>query len=311
MPNEIVPSAAPQLSVIIAVYGDWGPLARCLQSLRQQIAAPECEVIIVDDGSEISAPESVRSWDGFPLRIVRQPHAGIPAARNRGIQCSKGSVLVFTDADCLLQPGCLAALSAVVADSPQHSCFQLCLAGDPSNAVGRAEELRLMTFQKQMLQPNGSIRYLNTAGFAIRRERAAAEVNLFDPSALRGEDTLLLANLMQRGELPLFVPRAVVQHVISLPLLQCLRKDVRSAWLEGRTYDLIAAKRVVIRMSKDERVAMLQEMWRAASHDSIGRIAWFVVVLRQGLQRFVSVIYRCRRLGTSAQPTPTAPTKSV
>jgi hypothetical protein len=32
-------------------------------------------------------------------------------------------------------------------------------------------------------------------------------VGLFDPSALRAEDTLLLASLMQRGELPFFVTK--------------------------------------------------------------------------------------------------------
>ncbi|MGO9434929.1 MAG: hypothetical protein ACLP00_11665, partial [Terracidiphilus sp.] len=68
--------------------------------------------------------------------------------------------------------------------------------------------LRLTTFQSLMLQPDDRIRYLNTAGFAIRRARLGIETDVFDPVALRAEDTLLLANLMQVGELPLFVPEA-------------------------------------------------------------------------------------------------------
>lgn len=52
--------------------------------------------------------------------------------------------------------------------------------------MGRAEELRLRVFQEHMLLPDGRIRYLNTAGFAIRRARVKIEVGLFDPVALRG-----------------------------------------------------------------------------------------------------------------------------
>ena len=36
---------------------------------------------------------------------------------------------------------------------------------------------------------------------------------------------------MQGGELPLFVPDAIVEHVIPLALMGCLRKDIRSVYL--------------------------------------------------------------------------------
>lgn len=298
----------PLFSVTIAVYNDWRPLEQCLQSLDQQTNCPKFEVIIVDDGSEEAAPESIRQWNGpYPLTIVQQPHAGIAAARNRGLQNSRGSVLVFTDADCRFQPNCLSALGAATTDFPQHNCFQLHLTGDCSTVVGRAEELRLTTLQHQMLQPNGCIRYLNTAGFAIRRARAGAEADLFDPDALRAEDTLLLANLMERGELPFFVTNALVQHAISLSFMESLRKDVWSAWLEGRTYDIIAAKGVRVRMGYKDRFGMLLATWKTARQHSLGSAAWFVLLARQSVQRIVTVGYRCLRMGSNAHATTNAP----
>ena len=280
--------AAPLFSVIIAAYNDWGPLEQCLRSLLQQSNGPPFEVIVVDDGSKESAPEFVRQLlPCRPLTIVRQSHAGISAARNRGVQVAKGTVVVFVDADCRLQLNCLAALALAIAASPQHNAFQLRLIGDCNGLVGRAEELRLITLQDYMLQPDGCIRYLNTAGFAIRRARVSDDGNLFDPQARRAEDTLLLANLMRDGELPLFVADATVQHVIPLSVLQWFRKTVWSARLEARTHDIIGLKTARFRVTHRERLSMLRSMWKTSKQRSIGRAAWFVLAARQSLRLII------------------------
>ena len=253
-------------------------------------------------GSTETAPEYIRSaGQGHPLTVIEQAHAGIPAARNRGIRAAKGEVLLFVDADCRLLADCLAALSSVIASAPQHDCFQLRLVGNCSTLVGRAEHLRLLSFQSYMLQPDGSIRYLNTAGFAIRRERADISDGVFEPAALRAEDTLLLARLIQDGELPLFVPNAVVEHAIPLSLMQCVQKDIQSVSLEDRAYGIIASKGVKIRISHRDRLSLLQSMWKVAGQASIGRSAWFVLVVRQSLQRMISVAYRCLRIRPAPQ----------
>lgn len=288
---------------MIAAYNDWIALDGCLASIARQEYGPGLEVIVVDDGSDEPAPQSIRRWIDSPApsmaaQLVRQSHAGISAARNHGIRISQGEVALTVDADCRLRAGCLAALDARIHRSPEHAYFQLRLIGSRSSLTGRAEDLRLAGFQEHALQPGGRIRYLNTAGFAIRRSRVNAEAGLFDPVALRGEDTLLLSRLMEAGDLPLFVPEAVVQHCVELSLTASLRKALRSAYLEGRAYEVIATKGVRIRVTQRERLNMLVSLWRKAGQDSIGRAAWFVLVGRQALQRIVSVAYKfMRRLG--------------
>ena len=295
-------SLAPSLSVVIPVYNDWKPLEECLRSLAGQADAPDFEVILVDDGSTQTAPEFIRSAaGGHPFTVIQQAHAGIAAARNRGIRAAKGQVLVFVDADCRLQPDCLATLTAVIAGAPQHDCYQLRLVGNCSTLVGRAEHLRLLSFQNYMLQPDGRVRYLNTAGFAIRRERAEIETGVFDPAALRAEDTLLLAHLIQDGKLPLFVPGAIVEHAIPLSLLQCVRKDLQSVPLEDRAYGIIASKGVRIRITNRDRLSLLRSMWKTSAQNSIGRSAWLVLVVRQSLQRMISFAYRALRIRPATQ----------
>lgn len=295
------PSIAPRplFSIIIAVYNDWKPLDRCLRSLSEQKLVSNLEAIIADDGSDASAPEFILNWRNyFPLTITRQLHAGISVARNRAAQISRGAILLFVDADCRLRPDCLENLASAIAGAPSHDYFQLHLVGDCQNVVGRAEELRLIMVQEQTLQLDGRIRYLNTAGFAIRRSALDPEIGVFDPAALRAEDTFFMANLMCQGKLPLFVPNATVQHAIPLSLVECFYKDFRSVWLEAKTYELIASKGVRFRLSYRERLSMLRSMWKTSGSRGLRRVPWFVVTARQGLRLLVSYIYHFSRLLT-------------
>ena len=294
----------PTFSIIIPVHNDWTALDSCLDSVMQQSAGPNIEVIVIDDGSDEAAPEKIRQWgQSLPLTLIRQAHGGISVARNQGIAASKGSSLLFVDADCRLQANSLAALASTMNGLPQHNYFQLRLMGDCSGSMGRSEHLRLLTLQDQLLQGNGCIRYLNTAGFAMRRSSVPNGRGLFDPEALRAEDTLLLADLMERGELPFFVADASVRHEISRSLLRCLGKDIRSAFLEGGTYAKIAARGIRIRMNQRERWNMLGCMWRESRQASIGRLACLVLVVRQALSRMTSLVYRVLHGKTAARRT--------
>jgi len=144
-----------------------------------------------------------------------------------------------------------------------------------------------------MLQPNGCIRYVHTSGFAILRSRFNIKEGVFDPRALKAEDTLLLAQLMENGKLPFFLADAIVQHAVKLSVVGCLKKDARSAYLEAPTYRMISAQGLTIRVSHYERQQMLILMWRMASQADIGRSAWFLVTARQAIRRTISYLYPC------------------
>ena len=291
--DDPISSTLPLFSVIIGTHNDWVPLDNCLASLAEVTDGPSFEVIVVDDGSSEEAPLSVRRWEGsYPLTLVRQAHAGVAAARNRGIHIARGSVLVFADSDCKFQADCLANLASIIAASPQHSCFQLRLIGDPTTFVGKTEELRLTTLQTHLCQPDGCIRYLNTAGFAIRRARVNAEGFAFEPSAIRAEDTLVLANLMEGRELPFFAANAVIQHATPLSLMDYFLKAIWSAYQEGRTYDIITSMGVRVRANYRERLDMLFSMWKTSEQEPIGRLTFLVLAARQSLRLLTSFIYR-------------------
>lgn len=95
-------SGGPRVGVVIPVYDGERYLAEAIESvLAQSVAAHD--VVVVDDGS---SDGSRAVADGYaPLvRCVRQEHAGIGRARNRGVEEVKGDVLAFLDADDVWTP---------------------------------------------------------------------------------------------------------------------------------------------------------------------------------------------------------------
>jgi glycosyltransferase involved in cell wall biosynthesis len=280
------------MSVVLCVYDDWKPLEDCLGSLALQKEAPSFEVVVVDDGSSVTLPKSLGLDFPFPLRIIRQAHEGPAAARNTGMRAAIGSVFVFTDADCILDAHCLGNLAKEIEAHHDSSCFQLCLIGDCSHLVGRAEELHLSTVQRHMVKPSGHISYLNTAGAAIRRDRTAPDGEVFDVHALRGQDTMLFADMIRSGEYPRFVPSAIVLHNVRLHISKYLWKGLWTGYVEGRTYQVIKARGTNIRSTGSDRIQMLSSMWKKCLLHSWGPYPFFIVTARQSLCFVGTLVYQ-------------------
>lgn len=87
----------PFLSVIIPLFNGARYIESTLDSLLEQ-AAPDLEVIVVDDGSTDDGPDLVRSHP-LQAQLVIQPHLGVAVARNRGSLLARGEWLAFLDQD--------------------------------------------------------------------------------------------------------------------------------------------------------------------------------------------------------------------
>lgn len=86
------------ISVIIPTFNCARFLHESVRSVLDQTVRPT-EIVIVDDGSEDGTSELVQSWTDARIRYVYQSHAGVSAARNKGIECAKGEFISFLDAD--------------------------------------------------------------------------------------------------------------------------------------------------------------------------------------------------------------------
>ncbi len=101
----------PRISVIIPFYNVEDYIAACLESLRAQ-TFEEFEAICIDDGSTDASFEVARNTVGDDERFIfiTQENGGQSAARNRGIERSQGTYLLFLDSDDYYVPQTLASL---------------------------------------------------------------------------------------------------------------------------------------------------------------------------------------------------------
>jgi glycosyltransferase involved in cell wall biosynthesis len=284
---------SPQLSLVIAAYNDWVALEACLASVASQRNPPDFEVIVVDDGSATPAPVAIANLNGqFELRVIRQPHSGIAISRNRGVQEARGTLVLFTDCDCVLDPDCLRQLAVAAEQFPGDASFQLRLTADPRSIVGRAEALQHFAVQQGRLDRAGRLMYLNTSGFAIRRDTALALGQVFDPLARRGEDTLLLSELMKRGQMPHYLPDAAIQHAVRLPLGRYMWVGLGIGYKEGYAYAKIATNAEKLDSGSSQRWEQLKRLHRIAKEKSLGTAAFLTVFVRQVLRLFGLKFYR-------------------
>lgn len=96
-----------RVSTIIPTYNRAGIVPRAIESALAQTWSDH-EVVVVDDGSRDDTPRAVGAY-GDRVRYVRQDNAGLPAARNAGVQVATGDAFALLDDDDTWAPDKLAA----------------------------------------------------------------------------------------------------------------------------------------------------------------------------------------------------------
>jgi glycosyltransferase involved in cell wall biosynthesis len=112
----------PRISVVISLYNKQAYVERAVASVLQS-AYPAHEVIVIDDGSTDDGPQRVSAMGDPRVRVIKQPNAGVSAARNRGISEATGGYVAFLDADDYWTPEYLPAIADLIARFPQCGLY--------------------------------------------------------------------------------------------------------------------------------------------------------------------------------------------
>lgn len=270
---EFLGAPVPELSVVVPMLNAGEYLHAALTSLAYQRLYSHWEVVVADNGSTDNSREIVESYRArLPaLTIVDASERRPGACRNVGVRASCGRSIVFFDADDVLAPGYLLAISRAL------QAEELVCARREIEALN-ARRTWVLRPSAQMNGPMNSYSFLPFGGggtLGVTR-RLFDALGGFDPSidSLEDIDFCWRAQLDAYARLA-FVPGAVLRHRY--------RDDARAVFQQRRMWSRDEAK---LRRIYEERGMpprkpheLLRGLWtlRRVSQlrDPAGRYLWF------------------------------------
>jgi glycosyltransferase involved in cell wall biosynthesis len=196
----------PSVSVLMAARNEADVIGAKIDNLLAlDYPAERLEVVLASDGSEDDTVVRARSR----VQVLDLARVGKAAALNAAAAAAHGDVLVFTDANSMLEPGALRALVAPLADPDVGG-----VAGDQRYLAGRESSgergyWSLDRLLKHAESRGGNVISATGALYAIRRE-------LFRPAPPGVTDDFALSTgVICQGRRLVFAPDAVAWEPVS------------------------------------------------------------------------------------------------
>jgi glycosyltransferase involved in cell wall biosynthesis len=215
------------VSVIIPVKNDADRLALCLDALDAQDYKGRVEVVVVDNGSTDGSLAVAEARESAVVAQEVRPSSY--AARNTGVRLSTGSVLAFTDSDCVPSRTWLSAGVTALNEAEGESF----IGGGVRVFVGdRRRPTPIEVYELLTAFPQEQ--YLRDERFAVTANvlvsRAAFErVGPFAEDLISSGDREWGQRAHARGLQGVFAPAALVEHPARRTLGQIRRKHRRLA----------------------------------------------------------------------------------
>ncbi|MBW2465879.1 MAG: glycosyltransferase family 2 protein [Deltaproteobacteria bacterium] len=217
------PPATPFISVVIPNRNGGKTIGRCLDAAFASQYS-NFEVIVVDDSSTDNSTSII---DRYPCRLIRLPeHGGASKARNTGAGNSRGEILFFIDADCLLQPDTLAKAAAAYLKNGAEVIIggtYTCLPFD-RNFFSIFQSIYIHYSETKNLQ---SPDYIATHAMLIRAEIFKKSGGFKEDFMPILEDVEFSHRLKRMGYRLRMDPGILVQHIFNFTLIKSLRNAIR------------------------------------------------------------------------------------
>lgn len=218
-------SAPPEVSIIIPSFNGALRLPRCLDALVAQETRRAYEILVVDDGSTDQTSAVAASYAPAVIAL-RQDNAGPGAARNLGARRARGSVLLFTDDDCIAERDWLERMLAPFSD-PSVAAAKGSYRTRQRQWVARFVQLEYEEKYDELAR-HPSIDFVDTYSAAFRRN-VFLDAGGFDASFTTAstEDQELSFRLAEAGYEMRFVRDARAWHTHAASLRAYLRKKFK------------------------------------------------------------------------------------
>ena len=248
-------TAWPRISVVCCSYNGSATIRDTLEGLKQ-LAYPDYEVIVVNDGSQDATPKIAAEYD---VKLISTENRGLSNARNTGWQQASGEIVAYIDDDAYPDPHWLHYLAWTFLHSdyvgvggpniapPGDGPIADCVANAPGGPV-------------HVLLSDTEAEHIPGCNMAFRRDALAA-IDGFDPRyRAAGDDVDVCWRLQQNGGRLGFHAGAMDWHH--------RRNSVKTYWKQQQGY------------GKAE--ALLEEKW-PDKYNAAGHFSWSGRLYGKGL----------------------------
>jgi len=217
----------PRATFIIPAYNEERNIAAKIENtLSLDYPADRIEVLVMSNGSTDRTDEIVRGFTDPRVQLVAMPRPGKMEALNEGARRATGEILVFTDADFLLDHHTLREMARKFADPAVGG---VCGARNTTvkrdgDATGEGEGMyaRWDKWQKVRESRIGSVFAADGLLYAIRRELYTP---ILDPA--QSDDMAISMRVVVQGYRLLYEPNATAYEKATVHASEEFRRKIR------------------------------------------------------------------------------------
>lgn len=174
-------------------------LKKAIESILSQTFT-DFEFIIVDDGSEDSTSDIIKSYTDSRIKLIQNNHKGTSASVNEGISLASGELIARMDADDISLPE---RLERQVEYLDNHPDFVLVgtagkIIDEEGYHLGRLERPANLDIIREKLKA-GILPFFN--GSSVFRKSAAEKCGLYDEQMITIEDWYLGTKMINIGKM--------------------------------------------------------------------------------------------------------------
>ncbi len=199
-------------SIIIPCYNSENTIKECIDSiiLDSQNTHHNVEIIAVDDGSNDSTRDILRSYKD--VKYIYIENMGPATARNRGAETARGEILLFTDSDCIVQPGWIDQMLIPFLENRHISAVKGAYRTHQEEITAQFCQLEFQE-RYRFLERQKFIDFVDTYSAAFKKD-TFWEIGGFNESFPypNNEDVDLSYRMASYSKLMVFNPKAVVIH---------------------------------------------------------------------------------------------------
>ncbi len=218
------------ISVIIPVYNDSNGIETTLSSLvSQNISSDRYEVIVVDNGSTDETPSVISSYQQKWPETIQMHYEteiqGSYAARNTGLEQSKGNILAFIDADMSVKP---TWLSSILRFFDERDCdyvgcnVEITIPKNEQSIWARYNKARGFPVEHYIKHHN----FAPTCCMAVRQS-VIEDVGQFDERLVSGGDSEFGKRVAKAGYTQCFASEITMIHPARTTPSELISKGVR------------------------------------------------------------------------------------